>query len=77
MTQAKGLEAAQDRDLQKAKTAVDARIHDARPRQKVKTQINAQGLVIRLVTDKVLFDLGSSTIRPAAVPAAERPSRTS
>ena len=68
LTQAKGLEAAQDRDLEKAKTAVDARIHDLGLDAKVKTQITTQGLVIRLVTDKVLFELGSSTIRPAAYP---------
>ncbi len=68
LTQAKGLEAAQGRDLQKAKAAVDARIRDLGLDQKVKTQITSQGLVIRLVTDKVLFELGSSTIRPAAYP---------
>ena len=40
----------------------------SRLEDKVSTQINSKGLVIRLVTDKVLFDLGSSTIRPAACP---------
>jgi len=68
ISQAKGLEATQARDLERAKAAVDARIKDLGLDQKVKTQINSQGLVIRLVTDKVLFDLGSSTIRPAAYP---------
>jgi chemotaxis protein MotB len=68
IAQAKGLEASQTRDLERAKAAVDAKIKALGLDQKVKTQINSQGLVIRLVTDKVLFDLGSSTIRPPAYP---------
>jgi chemotaxis protein MotB len=68
IAQAKGLEATQDRELERAKAAVDAKIKALGLDQKVKTQINSQGLVIRLVTDKVLFELGSSTIRPAAAP---------
>src|SRR4051812_21664924 len=68
VVQAKGLEAAQARDLEEAKAAVDAKIHELGLDDKVSTQINSKGLVIRLVTDKVLFDLGSSTIRPAAYP---------
>ncbi len=68
VVQAKGLEAAQARDLAQAKAEVDAKIHALGLDDKVSTQINAKGLVIRLVTDKVLFDLGSSTIRPAAYP---------
>ncbi len=68
ISQAKGLEASQNRDLERAKAAVDAKIKALGLDQKVKTQINSQGLVIRLVTDKVLFELGSSTVRPAAYP---------
>jgi chemotaxis protein MotB len=68
MVQARGLEAAQARDLEKAKAEVDAKIHALGLDDKVSTEINSKGLVIRLVTDKVLFDLGSSTIRPAANP---------
>jgi chemotaxis protein MotB len=68
VVQAKGLEAAQARDLAQAKAEVDAKIHELGLEDKVSTQINSKGLVIRLVTDKVLFDLGSSTIRPAAFP---------
>jgi chemotaxis protein MotB len=68
VVQAKGLEAAQARDLEQAKAEVDAKIHELGLDDKVSTQINSKGLVIRLVTDKVLFDLGSSTIRPAAFP---------
>jgi chemotaxis protein MotB len=65
---AKGLEAAQAHDLEQAKAQVDTKIHELGLDDKVSTQVNSQGLVIRLVTDKVLFDLGSATIRPAAYP---------
>jgi len=68
LMQAKGLEAAQERDLERAKAAVDAKITALGLDEKVKTQITSQGLVIRLVTDKVLFDVGSATIRPPAYP---------
>jgi chemotaxis protein MotB len=68
MVSAKGLEAAQARDLAAAKAAVDAKIHELHLEDKVKTEINSKGLVIRLITDKVLFDVGSSTIRSAAGP---------
>src|SRR5690349_8453754 len=40
LTQAKGLEAVQERDLAKAKVAVDAKIHALGLDDKVKTQIN-------------------------------------
>jgi chemotaxis protein MotB len=68
MVAAKGQEAAQTRDLQAAKAAVDAKIAELHLEDKVKTEINSKGLVIRLITDKVLFDLGSSTIRQEASP---------
>ena len=35
---------------------------------KVETEINERGLVIRLITDDVLFDIGSPTVKPAAAP---------
>jgi chemotaxis protein MotB len=68
MLAAKGLEAAQAANLQKAKDLVDAKIRELHLQDKVKTEINSKGLVIRLITDKVLFNLGSSTIRPEAGP---------
>ncbi len=68
MVAAKGLEAAQAHDLAAAKEAVDRKIRELHLEDKVKTEINSKGLVIRLITDKVLFDIGSSTIRPEASP---------
>ena len=68
MVAAKGREAAQAEDLAAAKAAVDARIRALHLEGKVTTEINSKGLVIRLITDKVLFELGSSTIRSDASP---------
>ncbi len=68
MVAAKGREAAQTRDLENAKAEVDAKIRELHLEDKVKTEINSKGLVIRLITDKVLFELGSSTIRKEAHP---------
>lgn len=68
MVAAKGQEAAQAKDLAVAKAAVDAKIHALHLEDKVTTEINSKGLVIRLITDKVLFELGASTIRPEASP---------
>ena len=68
LAKANALAAAQDRTLLAAKNTIDQRVVELHLEDKVKTEINSKGLVIRLITDKVLFDLGSSDVRPGAVP---------
>jgi len=68
MQRAQALEAAQDQSLQAAKTAVDARVKALGFQSQVHTEINERGLVIRLLTDKILFGLGQTDVKPEAVP---------
>jgi chemotaxis protein MotB len=66
---AQAAEARQETQLDGAKEKVDQAIRAAHLQQQAKAFIDPRrGLVIRLVTDKVLFDLGSYTLRPAADP---------
>jgi chemotaxis protein MotB len=68
ISDAQKLGAIEDKSLQAAKQAIDKKVADLKLQDKVQTQITSKGLVIRLITDKVLFDIGSSTIRPEAYP---------
>jgi chemotaxis protein MotB len=68
MQRAEALQAAQDRSLQDAKAAVDARARALGLQSQVHTEINERGLVIRLLTDKILFGLGATDVKPEAVP---------
>ena len=59
----------QDSQLQAAKAKVDAAIRKAHLQNSAKAFIDPRrGLVIRLVTDNVLFGLGSYTLRPESDP---------
>jgi chemotaxis protein MotB len=59
----------QDSQLEKAKAKVDAAIKAAHLEHKASAFIDPRrGLVIRLVTDDVLFGLGSYDLRPSADP---------
>ncbi len=61
----------QDNSLKDAKARIDARVDEIGLQDQVETQILAEGLVIRLLTDNVLFDVGSATIRSGTGPLLE------
>ena len=65
---AQALEVQQDESLHLAKNQVDQAVRELGLTDKVKTEINERGLVIRLITDDVLFDIGSASVKPAAAP---------
>ena len=62
------LAARQDRSLHKAERQIKARARQLGLERKVVTTIDSRGLVIRLVTAKELFDVGSAEVNPRAVP---------
>jgi chemotaxis protein MotB len=68
LQRAKALDTAQQQNLAAAKVLIDRRVSELGFEKQVSTTIDSRGLVIRLITDKVLFDVGSSTIRPEAYP---------
>ncbi len=65
---AQALEVKQDESLHLAKNQVDQAVRSLGLTDKVETEINERGLVIRLITDDVLFDIGSASVKPAAAP---------
>jgi chemotaxis protein MotB len=65
---ARTAELAQESQLQSAKTKVEGAIRAAHLQNKATAFIDRRGLVIRLVTDQVLFGLGSYELRPQADP---------
>ena len=65
---ARKAELAQESQLQAAKLKVESAIRAAHLEGKAKAFIDRRGLVIRLVTDQVLFALGSYELRPQADP---------
>jgi chemotaxis protein MotB len=71
-TAARGAELKQESQLENAKKKVDAAIREAHMQGTAKAYIDPRrGLVIRLVTDQVLFDLGSFKLRSTADPLLE------
>ena len=70
---ARAAELKQDTELQAAKEKVQAAIRAAHLQGSAKAYIDpSRGLVIRLVTDQVLFGLGSYTLRPEAEPLLDK-----
>jgi chemotaxis protein MotB len=65
---ARKAELAQESQLEAAKLKVESAIRAAHLEGKAKAFIDRRGLVIRLVTDQVLFALGSYELRPQADP---------
>jgi chemotaxis protein MotB len=65
---ARKAELAQESQLEAAKAKVVRAIHASHLEGKAKAFIDRRGLVIRLVTDQVLFGLGSYELRPQAGP---------
>ncbi len=58
----------QAKSLLGAKVAIDLKIAEFHLGNAVKSQIDTRGLVITLVTDKALFDVGSAVLKPGAGP---------
>ena len=56
---------AEQEDFKQLKARVDAYVHKHGLDSKVSTVITRDGLVIRLLTDKLLFASGSATVQPA------------
>jgi chemotaxis protein MotB len=59
---------AEEADFRKLKARVDAYAREHGLESKVSTIITRDGLVIRLLTDKLLFDSGSAVVRPGGRP---------
>jgi chemotaxis protein MotB len=55
-------------DFRRLKQQIDAYARDKGIQDKVQTVIAQRGLVIRLLTDRVLFDSGLAELKPAATP---------
>jgi chemotaxis protein MotB len=59
---------AEEQAFEKLKKQLDAVASKQGLSGKIKVTVTDQGLVIRLLTDKLLFDSGSATPRPASLP---------
>ena len=64
----------ENEDFKALKQQIDAYAKEHGLEDKLETTIARRGLVVRLLTDNVLFDSGSATLNPAREPAA-RPHR--
>lgn len=62
---------AEDERLRRLQERIDRYTRTHGLQNKVSTRIDERGLVIRLISDKVLFDNGQATIRPAARPVLQ------
>jgi chemotaxis protein MotB len=56
----------EEQDFRALKRRVDSLAKDAGLQGKVKVTVRRRGLVIQLLTDKVFFDSGDATLKPAA-----------
>jgi len=67
-----GSEGSEDEQFKKVKRDLDdyAKTHDLS--KKLETEITRRGLVIRLLTDGVLFESGEAKIKPRAMPLIEK-----
>ena len=73
--QAKSLIAAakiEQQQLQQLKAQLDQYLKAHGLQNQVQTTISRRGLVVRVLTDKVLFDSGQATLKPQRAPAARR-----
>jgi chemotaxis protein MotB len=64
--------AAEAQSLRKLKREVDAYAASHGLSQHISTSIDQRGLVIRLLTDKLLFDTGRATLKPQSLPVLRR-----
>ena len=64
--------AKEQEDFKKLKAQIDAYARDRNVQDKVQTIIAERGLVIRLLTDNVLFDSGLADLKPEATPVLSK-----
>jgi chemotaxis protein MotB len=67
-----GGEGTEDEQFKKVKRDLDEYAKDHKLQKKVETEVTRRGLVIRLLTDGVLFDSGEAKVKPAAMPLMEK-----
>jgi chemotaxis protein MotB len=67
-----GAEGNEDEQFKQTKRNIDQYAQQHKLKKKVETQITRRGLVIRLLTDGVLFDSGEAKIKPGAMPLMEK-----
>ena len=67
-----GAQGNEDEQFKKVKRDLDEYARKNGLRDKLETEITRRGLVIRLLTDGVLFDSGEAKIKPRAVPVIEK-----
>ena len=63
--------AAEDRELNRLKSEVDARAKQLGMSEKVQTHVTRRGLVIDILTDNLLFDSGQARVKPAGMDLLE------
>jgi chemotaxis protein MotB len=64
----KGSTSTEQKQFEKLKAKIDSVAAKKGLSGKIKTEVTDDGLLIRLLTDKLLFDSGSATPRPASLP---------
>jgi chemotaxis protein MotB len=62
----------ENEDFEALKRKIDAYARDKGLSEKIVTEVARRGLVIRLLTDKVLYDSGSARLKPQAAPVLGR-----
>jgi chemotaxis protein MotB len=64
--------AKENEDFKSLKQQIDSYAKDHNLSDKLQTTVARRGLVIRLLTDKVLYNSGSATLNPASAPLLDR-----
>jgi chemotaxis protein MotB len=64
----KAAQAAEQAEFEKLKAKIDSAAAAKGLSSKIKTQVTDEGLLIRLLTDDLLFESGSAAVRPASLP---------
>ena len=62
----------EDEQFKQTKRNIDQYAQQHKLKNKVSTEITRRGLVIRLLTDGVLFDSGEAKVKPGAMPLMEK-----
>jgi chemotaxis protein MotB len=65
-------QAKEQEDFRRLKEQIDAYAREKGVQDKVQTVIAQRGLVIRLLTDRVLFDSGAAELKPEATPVLSK-----
>lgn len=63
---------AEQTDFRKLKAQIDRMVAEQGLTTKVETAIEKRGLAVRVLTDGLLFDSGTATVKPAAAPLLEK-----